>query len=97
MRRNHGQKGLSNFPYFNAVTEIGRGLGGFGLGVLLSLAALPQKSMLPQKSCRSVIPFADHDPSAAISEFVLCWPPCFSLVGLLVGLKSSFGWFLFDL
>ena len=37
----------------------------------------PKSRFSPQKSLRSVIPFADHDLPAAISEFVLCWPPCF--------------------
>lgn len=63
------------------------------IGFASKVVVAPKVGALPQKSFRSVISFADQDLSAAISEFVLCWPPGFSLVGLLVGLKSSFSWF----
>jgi hypothetical protein len=67
------------------------------MGFALKVVVAPKVGFLPQKSFRSVIRFADHDLSAAISEFVLCWPPGFSLVGLLVGLKEFVRLVLFDL
>lgn len=66
-------------------------------GFASKVVVAPKVGFLPQKSFRSVIPFADHDLPAAIFEFVLCWPLGFTLVGLLVGLKSSSGIVLFDL
>jgi hypothetical protein len=61
--------------------------------VALKVDVAPKVGFLPQKSFRSVIPFADRDLPAGIFEFVLCLPPGFTLVGLLVELKSSLGWF----
>lgn len=63
------------------------------MGFASKVDVAPKVGFLPQSSFRSVIPFADHDLPAAISEFGLCWLPGFTLVGLLVGLKSSSGWF----
>lgn len=63
------------------------------VGFAPKVVVAPNVGFLPQKSFRSVIPLADYDPPAAVSEFVLCWPLGFTLVGLLVGLKSSSGWF----
>ena len=54
-----------------------------GKGFASKVLVAPKVGFLPQKSFRSVIPFADCDLPAAISEFVLCWP-----------LGFNFGWFV---
>jgi hypothetical protein len=79
----------------NRIIRQSRWIGSNGFASKVVVA--PKVAFLPQKSFHILIAFANYDLPAEISEFVLCWPLGFTLVGLLVGWKSTLGWFLFDL
>ena len=62
-------------------------LSGFASKVVVA----PKVGFLPQKSFHILIAFADYDYQPEFLSLFWCWPLGFTLVGLLVGLKSTAG------